>query len=69
MILSYALTGRRRVYLPNFDQAPGCINLLDVGEQGWIVRVVNYAPLEPILESRTTSLEDFLASADPRSRS
>ena len=43
-ILSYALTGRRS-FLGGFEQAPGCINVLDVGED-WIVRAVNVAPYD-----------------------
>ena len=43
-ILSYALTGRRS-FLGGFEQAPSCINVLDVGED-WIVRAVNVAPYD-----------------------
>jgi probable phosphoglycerate mutase len=43
-ILSYALTGQRS-FLGGFEQAPGCINVLDVGED-WIVRAVNVAPYD-----------------------
>jgi probable phosphoglycerate mutase len=43
-ILSYALTGRRS-FLGGFEQAPGCINVLDVGDD-WIVRAVNVAPYD-----------------------
>jgi probable phosphoglycerate mutase len=38
-ILSHALTGER-MFLGNFEQAPACVNVLDVGED-WIVRAVN----------------------------
>ena len=41
-ILSYALTGRRAL-LGNFEQAPACINVLDVGDD-WVVRAVNITP-------------------------
>jgi probable phosphoglycerate mutase len=41
-ILSYALTGGR-AFLGNFEQAPGCINVLDVGDD-WVVRAVNTTP-------------------------
>jgi broad specificity phosphatase PhoE len=44
-ILSYALTGGR-AFLGNFEQSPGCINVLDVGED-WVVRAVNIAPSDP----------------------
>ena len=43
-ILSYALTGQRS-FLGGFEQAPSCINILDVGED-WIVRAVNVAPYD-----------------------
>jgi len=41
-ILSRALTGSR-VFLGNFEQAPGCINVIDVGDD-WIVRAVDVVP-------------------------
>jgi broad specificity phosphatase PhoE len=43
-ILSYALTGGR-AFLGNFEQSPGCINVLDVGDD-WVVRAVNTAPAD-----------------------
>lgn len=43
-ILSYALTGGR-AFLGNFEQSPGCINILDVGDD-WVVRAVNVAPTD-----------------------
>jgi broad specificity phosphatase PhoE len=43
-ILSYALTGGRAM-LGNFEQAPACINVLDVGED-WVVRAVNTTPTD-----------------------
>jgi broad specificity phosphatase PhoE len=44
-ILSYALTGGRAL-LGNLEQSPGCINVLDVGDD-WVVRAVNVAPTDP----------------------
>jgi broad specificity phosphatase PhoE len=44
VLISYALTGGR-LYLGNFEQAPACINVLDVGDD-WIVRAVNAAPYD-----------------------
>jgi broad specificity phosphatase PhoE len=57
-ILSYALT-RGRLYLGNFEQAPACINVLDVGSD-WIVRTVNVAPYD-LLHSRgrDTTMEEL----------
>ena len=43
-ILSYALT-RGRAMLGNFEQAPACINVLDVGDD-WVVRAVNTTPTD-----------------------
>jgi broad specificity phosphatase PhoE len=44
-ILSHALTGGR-LFLGNLEQAPGCINILDVGESDWVVRAVGITPLD-----------------------
>jgi broad specificity phosphatase PhoE len=44
-ILSYALTGAR-TFLGNFEQSPGCINVLDVADDDWVVRAVNTAPTD-----------------------
>ncbi|MDH4176484.1 MAG: histidine phosphatase family protein [Thermoleophilia bacterium] len=57
-ILSYALTGDR-VFLGHFEQAPGCVNVLDVGDE-WIVRAVNVAPLDPLhATTRLTTMERY----------
>ena len=59
-ILSYALTDRRE-FLGGFEQAPACINVLDVDEAGsWIVRAVNVAPYDPVhLRGRLTTMEEL----------
>ena len=58
-ILSYALTGGRR-FLGNVEQAPGCVNVLDVGERDWVVRAVNVAPYDLMHQrGRTTTMEDL----------
>ena len=55
-ILSRALTGER-LFLGGFEQAPACINVVDVGED-WIVRCVNFAPYDPVHASgRSTTME------------
>jgi broad specificity phosphatase PhoE len=60
-ILSYALTGRRE-FLGGFEQAPACVNVLDVGDTGWIVRAVNVAPYDPVhLRGRLTTMEELWA--------
>ncbi len=51
-ILSHALTGQR-MFLGHFEQAPGCVNILDVGDE-WIVRAVNVSP--PDLAHRATRM-------------
>jgi probable phosphoglycerate mutase len=57
-ILSHALTGER-MFLGNFEQAPGCINVLDVGDD-WIVRAVNVTPYDLIhMHGRTTTMEEL----------
>ena len=57
-ILSYALT-RGRLYLGNFEQAPACVNVLDVGED-WVVRAVNVTPYDPAHRSgRATTMEEL----------
>jgi broad specificity phosphatase PhoE len=59
-ILSYALTGGR-AFLGNFEQSPGCINVLDVGED-WVVRAVNVSPTDPAhLASRLRTMEELWA--------
>ena len=60
-ILSYALTGER-MFLGHFEQAPGCVNVLDVGTSEWIVRAVNVAPLDLLHAStRLTTMEGYWA--------
>jgi probable phosphoglycerate mutase len=61
IVLSYALTGGDRTYYGSFEQAPACINVLDLGETGWIVRTVNYIPYDPLHPARTTTMEQYWA--------
>ena len=57
-ILSYALTGEH-MFLGHFEQAPGCVNVLDVGDE-WIVRAVNVAPRDLLHAStRLTTMEGY----------
>jgi probable phosphoglycerate mutase len=61
ILVSHALAGGR-TYFGNFEQAPACINVLDLGsssssETGWIVRTVNYIPYDPLHPARTTTME------------
>ena len=59
-ILSYALTGER-MFLGHFEQAPACVNVLDLGDGGeWIVRAVNIAPYDLLhLSHRQTTMERY----------
>ncbi len=59
-ILSYALTGGR-AFLGNFEQAPGCVNVLDVGDD-WVVRAVNHTPWDPThVRGRLRTMEELWA--------
>ena len=59
-ILSFALTGER-MFLGHFEQAPACLNVLDLDERGeWIVRAVNVAPYDLLhLAHRQTTMERY----------
>ena len=59
-ILSYALTGER-MFLGHFEQAPACVNVLDLGESGeWIVRAVNVAAYDLLHTThRQTTMERY----------
>jgi broad specificity phosphatase PhoE len=59
-ILSYALTGER-MFLGHFEQAPACVNVLDLGDdREWIVRAVNIAPYDLLhLSHRSTTMERY----------
>ena len=63
-ILSWALTGER-IYLGGFEQAPGCINLIDIGDDR-IVRAVNVAPGDLLhAASRLTTMEHYWEDLRP----
>jgi broad specificity phosphatase PhoE len=71
-ILSRAITGQR-LFLGGFEQAPGCINVLDVDAAGgFIVRAVNHTPYDPahVEAPRATSMEqlweEYLAARQQR---
>jgi probable phosphoglycerate mutase len=64
-ILSYALTGGD-AFLGNFEQAPACFNILDVGENDWVVRAVNTTPADlPHLRGRLRTMEELWAEFRP----
>jgi broad specificity phosphatase PhoE len=57
-IISHALTGGRAL-LGNLEQSPGCINVLDVGDD-WVVRAVNISPTDPThLGGRLRTMEEL----------
>ena len=60
IVISYALSGDR-TYFGTFEQAPACINVLDLGADGWIVRTVNYIPYDPLHPARETTMEHYWA--------
>jgi probable phosphoglycerate mutase len=63
-ILSYALTGGR-AFLGNFEQSPGCINVLDVGG-GWVVRAVNISPSDLVhRDNRLRTMEELWSEFRP----
>lgn len=58
-ILTYALTGKPGFY-GDFEQAPACINVLDIGADRWIVRAVNTVPYDPVhVRGRLTTMEEL----------
>ena len=60
-ILSWAATGER-TFLGGFEQAPGCINVLDVDAGGaFVVRAVNHTPYDPahVSAPRLTTMEQL----------
>ena len=67
-ILSYVLTGER-MFLGRFEQAPGCLNVVDVGDEAseWIVRAVNVSPADLVhLSTRQTTMEQYWEQYRPR---
>jgi probable phosphoglycerate mutase len=63
-ILSFALTGERR-FLGAIEQAPACVNVLDVGET-WVVRAVNTVPYDLAHEaSELTTMEELFRQYRP----
>jgi probable phosphoglycerate mutase len=64
IVISYALSGDR-TYFGTFEQAPACINVLDLGHDGWIVRTVNYVPYDPLHPARSTTMEHLWEELKP----
>jgi broad specificity phosphatase PhoE len=60
-IVSWALLGEPS-FLGGFEQAPGCINVLDVDEERrFVVRAVNHTPYDPVhaAAARETTMEQL----------
>lgn len=65
-LLSRALMGQR-AFLGRFEQAPACINIIDVGPSDLVVRATNLAPTQWLQgQDRRTSMEKFYAEYVPR---
>jgi probable phosphoglycerate mutase len=68
-VLSHALLGER-TFLGRFEQAPGCVNVLDAGREApveWIVRAVNIAPADLAHgTTRLTQMEEYWRQYVPR---
>jgi broad specificity phosphatase PhoE len=61
-LLTRALTGQRG-FLGGFEQSPACINVLDVGDDGIVVRATNLAPTAWLQhDDRHTTMEHLLAN-------
>ena len=61
-LLSWFLTGRRQL-LGGIEQAPGCLNIVDVGATpaDSLVRVVNYSPMDALqMVGRQSTMEHLL---------
>ncbi|AKM33040.1 fructose-2,6-bisphosphatase [Pandoraea faecigallinarum] len=64
-ILSHAMHPQGRLFLGQLAQTPACINALDVGDRpdDWVVRLMNYAPPQPLhRDNRLTVMEKIFAS-------
>lgn len=60
-LLARAITGQRG-FFGRLEQAPGCINLIDVGPADMVVRSINLAPTQWLHEGdRATTMERLLA--------
>lgn len=63
-ILSHAVSGGQRLMLGSWVQSPACINVLDLGDGpgDWLLRVANYAALQPLhADERATTMEALFA--------
>ncbi len=57
-LLSYALAGRRS-YFGSLEQAPACVNVIDLAPGDVVVRTVNYVPYDPLHPARSTTMEQL----------
>ncbi len=64
-ILSHAMHPLGRLFIGQLAQTPACINALDVGDkpEDWVVRLMNFAPPQPLhRDNRLTVMEKIFAS-------
>jgi len=62
-LLSWLLTGQK-LFFGGFEQAPGCLNVVDVGgtTASNIIRMINYSPLDALhTATRLSTMEALLA--------
>jgi probable phosphoglycerate mutase len=58
------------MFLGHFEQAPACVNVLDLGEgDEWIVRAVNIAPYDLLhVSHRSTTMERYWEQYNDRTQ-
>lgn len=66
-LLGYMLTGQRQ-FLGRFEQTPACINVIDAGEQDFVVRAVNLAPMQWLHADETLTTMEKLYTEFQRLR-
>ncbi|MCS6945787.1 MAG: histidine phosphatase family protein [Sutterellaceae bacterium] len=58
-LISWLLTGQQ-LFLGGLEQAPGCLNVIDVGGRHNILRVLNYCPLDVLQAATRASTMELL---------
>lgn len=68
-LLSWFLTGQRQ-FLGGIEQAPGCLNIVDVGSTAAnsLIRVVNYSPADALHQAGRQSTMEHLLNQYMKSR-
>jgi broad specificity phosphatase PhoE len=67
-VLSWALTnGKQKVLFGNIEQASACINIIDLGDDDAVVRMVNYTVYDPVhANDHKTTMEHLLGKFPAR---